>query len=77
MRSLLNNKQSTLACLDRLDGLGSLGVSTFALELVSRIQFRESCPLLLETERAVAPWPTELQFPRRELAVALSSLRCK
>ncbi len=73
---LLRNKEATLACLERHYGLGTEAVSTFALEVVRRLQLREACFLLLGSEEG-ANCSREFLLPRKEILNAVTALKCR
>jgi hypothetical protein len=68
----------TLDALVQIYGLGTDAPSKFSLALVSRMQFREACPLVLRSEQ-VAKQSSADSFlaPREELESTLRSLKCQ
>ncbi len=73
---LKQNRESTLVCLEQLYGLGHPDVSIFALQLASRLQMREACPSIMESEESANMLPAH-NFPRKEIQEAAAALKCQ
>jgi hypothetical protein len=75
---LEQEKIETLTDLVQVYGLGSEDPSPFALELPPRIQLREGCPYLLQSDQSIKISPSGLYTsPPKDLQVAITSLNCK
>ena len=73
---LRRNKSASLVCLERLYGLGTRAVSTFALDVMSQVDLREGCALLLESQRSADSWPVG-NFPRGDIHSTVAALNCQ
>jgi len=75
---LKREARATLDVLVQVHGLGTDAPSKFSLALVSDMQFREACPLVLRSD-ALAKRSSADSFlaPREELQLTLRSLRCQ
>jgi hypothetical protein len=72
------NRADTLNSLREIYGLASIDPSLFALDLVSRLNLREACLLLLESKRQMKEQKSEYnRFPEKELQAAISSVPCE
>jgi hypothetical protein len=75
---LSRDRSITLQNLADIYGLGSTDPSPFALELVVRLKLRESCALILQSEREIEGFPkVAFLAPRTELGRAVESLNCR
>lgn len=75
---LHREKIETLTNLVQVYGLGSDDPSSFALDLLSRIQLHEGCPYLLQSDQSIKNSPSGLYTaPPKELQAAIASLNCK
>lgn len=75
---LRREKKETFTALVNVYGLGSVVTSTFALDLMSRLNFHEACPYLQESERQLKDLSPEFfKAPRDELRTAIDSLKCR
>ncbi len=75
---LRREKVETLETLTEVHGIGGVGPSPFALNLLSRLGLQEACPLLLQSERQLKDFSAVFNnAPRQELRAALTSLNCQ
>ena len=75
---LRREKKETITTLMNVYGFGSIVPSPFALDLLSRLNFQEACPYLLESERQLKDLsPESFKAPRSEIETAITSLNCK
>jgi hypothetical protein len=75
---LKRESETTLSNLSAIYGLGSDNPSKFGLALISQMNFREACPLLLQSRealnrRSVAAY----RGPVQEVQTAIITLECK
>jgi hypothetical protein len=75
---LEDEKDNTLAVLTNVYGLGSEDPSSFGLDLASRIQLSEACPLLLQSQQQLKTSRTEAYKKTSRLtASTIKSLKCE
>jgi hypothetical protein len=75
---LKREARSTMEGLYQIYGVGTDAPSRFGLMLVSRMQFRESCAALLQSERLLKQSPAEsFSAPREELEATIHALNCQ
>ena len=75
---LKQQKLVTLAVMESVYGLGTAEPSPFALDLVSRLELPDACPLLVQSDRDMRNLPAEhYRLPREEVQASLSELRCR
>ncbi len=76
---LSRNRDATNNVLADVYGVGTPAPSKFALDLISRMQFRDACPFVLESQRLLKDEPEDLFpiAPRAEVESTVHSLKCK
>jgi hypothetical protein len=75
---LKREARSTMQVLYQVYGVGTDSPSRFGLELLARMQFREGCPALLQSERLLRQSPAEsFLAPREELETTVHALNCQ
>lgn len=75
---LRREKMETLGALIKVHGVGSTATSSFALDLLPRLQLKEACPFLLRSDQQLETLSTGLyKGPREELQGAIASLNCR
>jgi hypothetical protein len=76
--ALRHERRNTLVVLAQVYGLGTDAPSKFALSLLSRMQLRDACPALLQSERLVKQSSAELfDAPRAELKATVDVVKCR
>jgi hypothetical protein len=69
---------TTLSNLSNIYGLGSDNPSIFALNLVSHMQFQQSCPLLLQSKQALdRRRAVAYRGPSLEVQTVIATLHCR
>ena len=75
---LRRERQATIVSLAQVYGLGTDAPSKFALSLLSRMQFHDACPALLQSDHLVKQSSAELfTAPREELESTLDAVKCR
>ena len=74
---LKKEREGTLSNLSSIYGLGSDNPSSFALNLVSRTQFQQACPLLLQSKQALGQRSADAyRGPILEVQRVIATLHC-
>ncbi|MBN9663232.1 MAG: hypothetical protein J0H49_33845 [Acidobacteria bacterium] len=77
-RTLKREPKLALGTLVQVYGLGTDSCSKFALDVVSRMRFREACPALLQSAQLAEQSAAESFIaPRQEIEAALRALKCQ
>jgi hypothetical protein len=77
-RVLKREPKLTLGILVQVYGLGTDSCSKFALDVISRMQFAEACPAVLQSVQLLKQSsPESFLAPRLEIEAALRSLKCR
>ncbi len=75
---LRREAEATVVTLAQVYGLGTDAPSKFALSLLARMQLRDACPALLQSEQLIKQSSSErFNAPREEIEATVQTVKCR